>query len=217
VTVLIALFPLGHVLVPGGTLPLHIFEPRYRAMIDDLPAERGEFGVLSIRRGTETSDDVAFARVGTTAEIVDRQPNADGTSELLTIGHRRFEVRRLVPSGRPYLRAEVDWLPEEPGPAGEDLVRAAHAQYERYLAAAGTVSVRAPDVWLSSDPVRASYQLAQLVRLPRPDQQNLLAAPTAGHRLRAELALMRRELTLLQQTRTAPVEPRAWWITPAAN
>ena len=62
-----------------------------------------------------------------------------------------------------------------------------------------------------------SYQLAGLMQLTRQDRQNLLAAPTAAHRLHAELVLMRREITLLQQTRTAPIDPRALWINPVAN
>lgn len=214
---LIALFPLGHVLMPGGALPLHIFEPRYRAMLAELTAAPPSFGVLSIRRGTETSDDVAFAPVGTCAEIVNRRPYPDGSCDLLTIGTRRFEVRAAVRTGRPYLRAEVDWLDEPAGSAPLDLVGAARAQYDRYAAAMGTLAGTTPDVALSADPVRMSYQLAELVRLSLEDRQNLLAAPSAGHRLRAELALMRRELTLLQATRTTPVEPRALWITPATN
>jgi hypothetical protein len=55
------------------------------------------------------------------------------------------------------------------------------------------------------------------MQLTREDRQNLLAAPTAAHRLHAELVLMRREITLLQQTRTAPIDPRALWINPVAN
>jgi uncharacterized protein len=216
-TELIPVFPLGHALMPGGALPLHIFEPRYRAMIAELTGTPASFGVLSIRRGTETSDDVAFASVGTRAEIVNRRPYPDGTCDLLTIGTRRFEVRAVVRSGRPYLRADVEWLDEPAGSAPLDLVGTARAQYDRYAALMGTLSGTTPDVALNADPVRLSYQLAELVRLSLDDRQNLLAAPTAGHRLRAELALMRRELTLLQSTRTTPVEPRALWITPAAN
>jgi uncharacterized protein len=216
-TKLIPVFPLGHALMPGGALPLHIFEPRYRAMIAELTGTPASFGVLSIRRGTETSDDVAFASVGTRAEIVHRRPYPDGTCDLLTIGTRRFEVRAVVRSGRPYLRADVEWLDEPAGSAPLDLVGTARAQYDRYAAVMGTLSDTTPDVALTADPVRLSYQLAELVRLSLDDRQNLLAAPTAGHRLRAELALMRRELTLLQSTRTTPVEPRALWITPAAN
>jgi uncharacterized protein len=218
VTERIAVFPLGQVLMPGAALPLHIFQPRYQAMLADLTTRRPPaFGVLSIHRGIETSDDVAFAAVGTMAEIVNRRPHPDGTSDLLTIGSRRFEVREVVRSGRPYLRAEVDWLEESAGAATPELVAAARARFQRYIEVFRGVSGQRIDTGLADDPVRISYQLAGLVRLTLEDRQNLLAAPTAGHRLLAELALMRREITLVQQTRTAPIEPPALWITPAAN
>ena len=214
----IALFPLGQVLLPGAALPLHVFEPRYQAMIADLLASAPPaFGVLSIHRGTETSEDVAFAAVGTMAEIVNRRPYPDGTSDLLTIGSRRFQVREILRSGRPYLRAEVEWLAETVGAATPELVAAARALFERYVEVVRTLSGERTDVALAAEPVPASYQLAGLMQLTREDRQNLLAAPTAAHRLHAELVLMRREITLLQQTRTAPIDPGALWINPVAN
>ena len=204
--------------MPGAALPLHIFEPRYQAMIADLLASTPPaFGVLSIHRGIETSEDVAFAAVGTMAEIVNRRPYPDGTSDLLTIGSRRFRVREVLRSGRPYLRAEVDWLPETIGPVTPELVAAVRALFERYVEVLGTLSGETIDVTLAADPGPVSYQLAGLIQLTRPDRQSLLAAPTAAHRLHTELVLMRREITLLQRTRTAPIDPQALRINPAAN
>jgi len=120
----VPLFPLPSVvLFPRAVLPLHIFEPRYQAMIADLlPSTPPAFGVLSIHRGIETSENVAFAAVGTMAEIVNRRPYPDGTSDLLTIGSRRFRVREVLRSGRPYLRAEVEWLPETVGTVTPELM-----------------------------------------------------------------------------------------------
>ena len=68
----IAVFPLGTVLVPGLVLPLHIFEPRYRTLIHDLlalPAPERGFGVVAIREGHEVGVDGAraLADVGTRA------------------------------------------------------------------------------------------------------------------------------------------------------
>ena len=47
----LAMFPLGTVLLPGGVLPLHVFEPRYRAMVRDCLEGSREFGVVLIDRG----------------------------------------------------------------------------------------------------------------------------------------------------------------------
>ena len=58
-THLLPLFPLGTVLFPGGLLPLHIFEPRYRALMHDLMSEPEpwSFGVVAIREGHEVGAD----------------------------------------------------------------------------------------------------------------------------------------------------------------
>src|SRR5207245_2365688 len=64
------MFPLGTVLLPHAHLPLHIFEPRYRALVKDVLAGDGEFGVVLIERGQEVGGgDVRFD-IGTVARIV---------------------------------------------------------------------------------------------------------------------------------------------------
>ena len=85
----IALFPLNVVLLPGTSLPLHIFEPRYRQMVNDCLEEKTEFGMLlAMPKGV--------ARVGCTAEIVEvvkRYP--DGRIDILTVGRAPFRVAEL--------------------------------------------------------------------------------------------------------------------------
>jgi Lon protease-like protein len=99
----IALFPLNVVLFPGATLPLHIFEPRYRAMVKNCLEENSEFGVLlSLPKGV--------ARVGCTAEIAQvgtRYP--DGRMDILTVGRVPFRVVELF-SENPLLEGQVDYL-----------------------------------------------------------------------------------------------------------
>src|SRR5438270_10838595 len=72
------MFPLGTVLLPFAHLPLHIFEPRYRALVKDCLAGDGEFGVVLIERGHEVGGgDVRFG-VGTVAHIVQTAELPDG-------------------------------------------------------------------------------------------------------------------------------------------
>src|SRR6478672_4324189 len=72
------MFPLGTVLLPFAHLPLHIFEPRYRALVKDCLAGDGEFGVVLIERGHEVGGgDVRFG-VGTVARIVQTAELPDG-------------------------------------------------------------------------------------------------------------------------------------------
>src|SRR5215472_14948411 len=106
----IALFPLNVVLFPGAPLPLHIFEPRYRQMVNDCLEEKTEFGMLlAMPKGV--------ARAGCTAEIVDvakRYP--DGRMDILTMGRAPFRVVELFQEN-PLLEGHVDYLEDRERPA----------------------------------------------------------------------------------------------------
>jgi hypothetical protein len=110
------LFPLNSVLCPGIALPLHIFEARYRAMVRHCLETTSPFGVVLIREGRETGAGViSFTGVGTIAEIRDAGTYEDGRYDLLVVGTRRFEIRRVLSGKHPYLVAEVDLLDESLG------------------------------------------------------------------------------------------------------
>jgi len=110
------LFPLNSVLCPGIALPLHVFEARYRAMVRHCLETTSPFGVVLIREGRETGAGViSFTGVGTIAEIRDAGTYEDGRYDLLVVGTRRFEIRRVLSGKRPYLVAEVDLLDESIG------------------------------------------------------------------------------------------------------
>ncbi len=119
---LIPLFPLGTPLFPGVVLPLQIFEPRYRRLMQDLQAhpedgERRFFGVVAIRQGWEV-EKVAPAEalydVGCTARLQRVVPQADGGFHVVTVGGDRFRILDVVVGDDPpYLQAEVEWLADE--------------------------------------------------------------------------------------------------------
>ena len=110
------LFPLNTVLCPGIALPLHIFEDRYRAMVRHCLESSSPFGVVLIRQGREVGTGaISFTGIGTIAEIRDAGAYEDGRYDLLVVGTRRFEIRRVLSGRRPYLMAEVDVLAEDVG------------------------------------------------------------------------------------------------------
>jgi Lon protease-like protein len=110
------LFPLNTVLCPGIALPLHIFEERYRAMVRHCLETTSPFGVVLIRQGREEGvGAISFTGIGTIAEIRDAGSYDDGRYDLLVVGTRRFEIRQVLSSKRPYLVAEVDVLDETVG------------------------------------------------------------------------------------------------------
>jgi uncharacterized protein len=105
----IPLFPLNTVLFPGATLPLHIFEDRYKQMISACIDERRPFGVLLIRKGFEVGDLAEPFEVGTTAHIARVDELEEGTMNLLCLGGKRFRTVNVL-SNDPYLNGEVEFL-----------------------------------------------------------------------------------------------------------
>src|SRR5258708_34114975 len=88
------LFPLEQVvLFPGMTLPLRIFEERYKVMIGSCQVTDQLFGVVLIRSGSEVGTPADPERIGCTARMgrIDRLP--DGRRPILTVGEPRFRVR----------------------------------------------------------------------------------------------------------------------------
>jgi len=131
------LFPLNTVLFPGGTLPLHIFEERYKIMINRCLERREPFGITLIRSGTETAGPAESFAVGTTANIRRIQRLPDGRLNIIVNGGQRFRiVERLF--HRPYPAAQVELLEEKDDPDAADLadtVASLFAEYTRiYLA-----------------------------------------------------------------------------------
>ncbi len=130
------LFPLNSVLCPGIALQLHIFEDRYRAMIRDCLEASAPFGVVLIREGREAGPGaISFTGIGTIAEIRDAARLDDGRYDLLVVGTRRFEIRRVLGGRGPYLVAEVDVLDETVGDAvlAHDLAMRATRRFVTYL------------------------------------------------------------------------------------
>lgn len=178
-----AMFPLGTVLLPGGVLPLHVFEPRYRAMVRDaLDAER-EFGVVLIDRGHEVGGGDTRRSVGTVARIVQVAELADGRFGMITVGMRRIRVREWL-NDDPYPRADVVGWPDEPSSDGVD-VTTATARVRRLSAMALELgdSTGDPLQELADDPEMASYQLSTLAPLGASDRYRLLSAESTEQRL----------------------------------
>jgi hypothetical protein len=202
------LFPLGTVLLPGSPLPLRIFEPRYRQLVADLlelPAARRGFGVVAIREGHEVGSDSvrALYGVGCLAFVTDIEESPDGTFEVSSVGTTRFRVVSLDHE-RPYLRAAVDWLPEEVGEAA-NLPAAVSYRYAEYHATLGRMYGRplpVPD--LPRDALQLSYLVAATVVAALPDRQAFLEESTTARRLEVLLGWLRRETALLRKLSAVP-------------
>jgi uncharacterized protein len=181
-TTLTPMFPLGTVLFPTMVLPLHVFEPRYRAMVDDCIGGDGEFGVVLIERGSEVGGGDVRTDVGTIAQILEVERFDDGRLALAAVGTRRIRVERWLDDD-PYPRAEVtDW--DDVGTPAEG-VDEAERLFRRALGLAAELGeAPAPlDVELAEDPGLATFQIGALAPLGPVDRQALLATERADDRV----------------------------------
>ncbi|GGL84723.1 hypothetical protein GCM10010129_30580 [Streptomyces fumigatiscleroticus] len=227
------LFPLNSVLFPGLVLPLNVFEERYRAMMRELlktpEDEPRRFAVVAIRDGHEVAPSApgmpdqtslprqgpaagfgpdpatAFHKVGCVADAATIRERADGTFEVLATGTTRVRVLSIDATG-PFLTAELDTLPEEPGDEAGALaegVLRSFRQYQKRLAGARERSLTT-GADLPDEPGVVSYLVAAAMMLDTPTKQRLLQAPDTASRLRDELRLLRTETAII---RTLPSLP----------
>ena len=168
------MFPLGSVLFPGGALPLHIFEPRYQALVRDcIEAPAHEFGVVLIDRGSEVGGGEARRDVGVVARMVQVAQLAEDRFAVVALGTRRLRVVEWLPDD-PYPRAVVEDWPDEPGDDDDealiaDVTRRAH-QFE------------VDDALTQQD--GGVFAIAEQVPLGAADRYAVLCAPGIGERWR---------------------------------
>ena len=195
----IPLFPLNTVLFPGMPLPLHIFEPRYKLMIDQCIEQDSPFGVVLIREGQEVGGPAVPYDVGTSAFVTQVERLPDDCMNINAIGYQRFYVRELH-HDKPYLIGLVEDFPLSE--AGSASVAPAANRLRKRLPAYLEALTRVLDVQfdvngLPDDPSALALLTAIVLNLPADEKQGLLATPDLVTLLNAEIRLLGRESALL--------------------
>ena len=186
-----ALFPLHTVLVPGGLLPLRLFETRYLDLVSECLREDKGFGVILIEQGSEVGAPPDIFTTGTYARIIDWQQNLDGLLGITIEGQRRFRVLDSKPRSNQLLEARITWLEE-----GEDkTVSALKADIIPWLKQiADSIPLSLTD---ESGRDRtagwASYRLLELLPLEMPIKQRLLEIDDPVQRLETLYTLFQDE------------------------
>ncbi|KOX00103.1 ATP-dependent protease [Streptomyces sp. NRRL B-3648] len=224
---------MNSVLFPGLVLPLNVFEERYRAMMRELlktpEDESRRFAVVAIRDGHEVAPSdpgmpdptaepergpaagfgpdplKAFHSVGCVADAATVRERSDGTFEVLATGTTRVRLLSVDASG-PFLTAELEELPEEPGDEAGALaegVLRSFRQYQKRLAGARERSL-STGADLPDDPSVVSYLVAAAMVHDTPTKQRLLQAPDTASRLRDELKLLRAETAIIRNLPSLP-------------
>lgn len=184
------LFPLHTVLFPGATIPLHIFEPRYREMVGRCLEHDDPFGVVLLLEGEEDGGPAIPRRIGTEASIIACQKYRDGRYDLVAEGRRRFEVL-MIDRSRSYLRADVRFLEEPLGLDADGLAEAVGKLFEGILESlelSGQAIV--DETWRELDACALSYRVASALPAADEVRQELLEIPDATSRLRREAELL---------------------------
>lgn len=198
------LFPLNTVLFPGMVLPLHVFEERYKLMINTCLAQERPFGVVLIYSGAEVGEPAIPHPVGTVARITNWEWLPDGRMNILTVGERRFRLVEYAGSELPYLVGSVEYWDDETDELFDmvDLMNGVRHNFVDYLTIIMSLADQALPVsrlQLPTDPSKLSYHVASNLQIDVNEKQELLEEPSAVARLQRELTLLRREGGFLQR------------------
>jgi hypothetical protein len=202
------MFPLGSVLLPGMVLPLRVFEPRYRVLVDTvLLADEPEFGCVLIERGSEVGGGDVRTSTGCVARLVEVARHPDGQVSMVAVGTRRILVEQWLPDD-PFPRASVREWPDEPSFVDElslevDLLRL--EQKVREVLALAELLGAAPtleDDELSDDPSLRTYQLATVSPLGALDRLRVLSTGDLASRVALVEELVEEQRIMLEARRT---------------
>jgi len=192
------IFPLNTVLFPGGRLPLHIFEERYKLMVSRC-LERGEpFGVCLIRTGREAGAPAEPLGIGTTAHIREVQELEEGRLNIICAGGERFVLREIT-SRTPYITARVEPIASECGGASaETLAETAGSLFTDYV----RLNLAMTNQWsrsvdMPSDPGALSDYMAGALGIDVRAKQRLLEEMSPAVRLQAEVDILHEAITQL--------------------
>jgi len=174
-SLLLPLFPLDVVLLPGTPLPLHIFEPRYQEMIGECLDLKKPFGVVRAK------EEEGVAEIGCTADIIAvTKKYDDGRMDIVTQGLERFEIMELNQE-RSFLQAEVVYFRDGAEKATPEQIARAVELHNEILELAGAE----PQAATEEQEPQLSFHLAGALPLDLDFKQSLLGMKSEAERLQA--------------------------------
>ncbi len=183
----ISIFPLpGAILFPGLQLPLHVFEPRYRALVKDALARDRRIGMIQPQRADEGSP--LFA-IGCLARIGEVEALDDGRFNLVLEGEARFRVLREIDAATPFRQVEGELIEDEAHPALSPVERAGFEREARHFADAQGYSVDWEAVTRLDDESLIDG-VSQIAPFDAAAKQALLEAATLAERCELLVQLM---------------------------
>ncbi|MEQ9364882.1 MAG: LON peptidase substrate-binding domain-containing protein [Leptospirales bacterium] len=211
---LLPLFPLGSVLFPGVPIQLHIFEDRYKTMMQHCLDQNQEFGVVLIEEGREALGPIARTHShGTCAQILKVQPLPEGRMNLVAIGTRRFRIVSLDREGADYLQGEVHFEEEAEATEAENrqaagLLPLIQEYVDLVTSSESEEAAAAMDYSkLPRDARELSYAASYLLHVPQHQKQQLLELSTLPDLMAGVREIYRKQIELLKIVQERGLEP----------
>lgn len=181
----ISLFPLPNlVLFPDIAVPLHIFEERYKLMINECIDRSEVFGLVLLRSGATEENEETIHRVGVTARITDVERLEDGRMNIMCEGEARFRVLRFTQQ-TPFWKGNAHLLEEEPSRGSFETLYEKVAQLYRQIAALSSDLTGSPqsELVLPESATDLSYMLAYVLDIDSEEKQKMLEMTSTSERL----------------------------------
>jgi len=195
------LFPLHAVLFPGSPLHLHIFEERYKRMINLCINGDHKFGVVLIQQGAEALSSLAKPNlIGSTAHIAHVQQLDEGRMNIAVIGRERFRILSWNDRIQPYLLGYVETYPliQTDRLSVEANGQKLRIRVERYLNILSEAGAGQFDLdQLPGDAIKLAYFAASILQISYPEKQEILSLEKAEDLVEKVIQVFRREIALI--------------------
>jgi Lon protease-like protein len=199
----IPLFPLPKVvLFPNIILPLHIFEERYKQMINMCIDTQEGFGLILLREGAQEETERTIHRTGTMARVIEVERLDGGRMNILCQGESRFRVIRFMASDAPYWKSEVHFFEDD---LSDDLqLRPLYDEVSSSYRKAFELGVQlnavsSSELQLPESPIELSFMISYVLDIQPEEKQKLLEMKSTENRLQTLLIHIDEATRKLQQ------------------
>jgi len=198
----ISLFPLPNlVLFPHIVVPLHIFEDRYKLMINGCIDHDEVFGLVLLHNAADEESEETIHRIGVTARIVEVERLEEGRMNILCEGENRFRIHRFTQQ-TPFWKGAVDFFDDKEHLGTESLYEQVGDLYRSVATLSSQLSgSQEAELILPDSPTDLSYMVSYVLDIDSEEKQKLLEMESTAERLRMLVAHLTETLRKLEQQR----------------
>lgn len=190
----IGLFPLSTVIFPESAIPLHVFEERYKKLINDCLRENTVFGINLNFNGK-------FSQIGCSVDIIDViNKYDDGKMDIIVGGRQRFKINSLI-DGKAYHRANIEFFDDNKEELNQALFDKTLQTFNYFAEKITTIKIEKTSAQEIKGR-RLSYHIAPKTGLSVDQKQDLLELRSENDRLLYLLNHMEGLLPLLEEAET---------------